>query len=82
MKVYKIYDERSNKWMRAGGNWTEKEDLGKVWKKKNHAMCALKNYFECNNYLKSSIGIVDSESTSSIEIVVYEIKEVERINYV
>ena len=45
MIVYKIYNENSALWMKEGGDWVEKEELGKVWKKKNHATSALTNAF-------------------------------------
>ena len=92
MKVYKIYDERFNKWMKVGGHWTDKEDEGKPWKQKHHAISALKCSYgdpsentwlkkedieEYNKRVENWLSVV-----SHFKIVVYEIKEVERINYV
>jgi len=90
MIVYKIYNENSALWMKEGGDWVEKEELGKVWKKKNHATSALTNAFpKPDLYLKKAnpgqYALQAAQRVAKnkgIKIVTYKLSEVGRIDYV
>lgn len=83
MFVYRIYDKSRNKWMKAGGEWADKEEQGKVWKQLNHVSLAVNNAFPKPYHWQQGLGYKEIHEhrkyVENLEIIKYEIKEVERI---
>jgi len=75
-EIYKVQRLDNKQWMQSGGQWTDKEENGKVWKRLNHVKNAITNakYEIAHNYRKKF-----TEPFPSVEIVVYDIKESRRI---
>lgn len=86
MKVYKVYNNQTESWYRGNGLWSLKEDLGKVYKKRNHASSAMtlhlglpsKYDIKRNPKELERLKLRSEKYKGIIEIVTFEVKEIKR----